>query len=119
MFYLRILRTLAKVVEVSRLSSSQLQLPSGTHIAWPDSFSRLQMIDDYQSFLRDRRIKVIIFSILNSARKDPALMARFFWTSFVMLITASVLACTQVLVTLFEASIARVSSIPKKVAVGV
>lgn len=119
-FYLWILRTLAKVVEVTRLSSSQVRLPSGTHIIWPASFSRLQMIDDYQSFLRDRRIKVIIFNILNSARKDPALVARFYWASFVMLIKASVLACSRVLVTLFEASIARVSSsVPKKIAVGV
>ncbi|KAG6736338.1 hypothetical protein POTOM_060915 [Populus tomentosa] len=41
--------------------------------------------------------------ILDSARKDPALMLKFYWTTFAMVVTASVRACHRVLVSLSEA----------------
>lgn len=117
--YQWILRFLPKAVQVSPLTS-QVQLASGSNInIGRDSTSRLQSIDDYQSFLRDRRVKVIFFKILDSARKDPVLMLRFYWTSFVMIATVSVLACTKVLVTLFEASVPGSSFNPKQIAAGV
>ncbi|CAK7325487.1 unnamed protein product [Dovyalis caffra] len=80
--------------------------------------SRLSVpVNDYQSIFRDRRLKVIFSRILDSARKDPVLMLKFYWTSFVMVITASVLACHQVLVSLSEAYIGPFSLAPKRVAI--
>lgn len=115
--YQWMLRFLPKAVQVSPLTS-QVQLASGSNINIGRD-SRLQSIDDYQSFLKDRRVKVIFFKILDSARKDPVLMLRFYWTSFVMIATVSVLACTKVLVTLFEASVPGSSFNPKQIAAGV
>lgn len=57
---------------------------------------------DYQSFLKDRRLKVIFSKVIDSARRDPMLMLKFCWTSFVMFITASALAFHRLLVSLSE-----------------
>lgn len=91
-------------------------------VTWPDhnelgSSSRLSNIRDFQSILSDRRLKVIFFKILNSARKDPVLMLRFCWASVVMFISASALACHRVLVSLSEAYIGPISFAPKQFAI--
>lgn len=74
-------------------------------------------ICDYQSILRDRRLKVIFLTVLNSTRRDPILTVRFSWASFVMFVTASALACHQILVSLSETYIGRVPFAPKQFAV--
>ncbi|KAK6228173.1 hypothetical protein SCA6_000513 [Theobroma cacao] len=71
---------------------------------------------DYQSLLKDRRLKVIFFKILNSARKEPALMLRFYWTSFVMFIAASALAFHRLLISLSEAHLGTLPFAPKRFA---
>jgi aarF domain-containing kinase len=59
-------------------------------------------IIDYESVRRDRRLKVIFMKIMESARKDPVLMTRFCFTSLLMFLSASALACHRVLVSLSE-----------------
>lgn len=67
--------------------------------------------------MKDRRLKVIFFKVLESGRKDPVLMARLCWVSFVTLVAASALACHRVVVSLSEAYLGRLSFAPKKFAV--
>ncbi|KAL2526449.1 Protein kinase superfamily protein [Abeliophyllum distichum] len=73
---------------------------------------------DYQSFLSDRRLKIILLKALDSARKDPVLMLRFCWSSLVIFIKATALACHRVLVSLSEAYLDRISYAHKQIAVG-
>lgn len=116
--YLWISNALRSGVHVTRFSP-QVQTGRGTSNIERDSSSRLLLMNDYQSFLRDRRIKAIFFKILDSARKDPRLMLRFYWISFVMLVTASAMACHRALITLFEDGLAHISLAPKQIAVSV
>ncbi|XP_059628301.1 uncharacterized protein LOC132271059 isoform X1 [Cornus florida] len=98
--------------------SSQVRLATGDNLLDPFPSSRLATPNyDYQSILKDRRLKVIFFKILDSARKDPALMLRFYWASFVMFLKASALACHRVLVSFSETLLGPVSFVPKQFAV--
>uniref|UniRef100_A0A5B7BW00 Protein kinase domain-containing protein n=1 Tax=Davidia involucrata TaxID=16924 RepID=A0A5B7BW00_DAVIN len=98
--------------------SSQMSLASGADNIELGSSSRLSTpICDYQSILRDRRVKVIFFKVLDSASKDPILMLRFCWASFVMFVTALALACHRVLVSLSETYLGPVSFAPKQFAI--
>ncbi|XP_024969265.1 uncharacterized protein LOC112508756 [Cynara cardunculus var. scolymus] len=72
---------------------------------------------DYQSLVRNRRLKVILLKVLESGRKDPILMMRLCWVSFVTLIAASALACHRVLISLSEDFLDRLSLASKKLAV--
>ncbi|XP_048325890.2 uncharacterized protein LOC107413651 [Ziziphus jujuba] len=99
--------------------SSHVKLESGTDTRDLGPSSRLSTpIYDYHSLLRDRRLKVIFSNILNSARRDPMLMLRFFWVSFIMFVTASALACHRVVVSLSEAYLGPISIAPKRYAIG-
>lgn len=117
-FYQWISKASKYVIHVTRFSP-QVQLARGTSNIDTESSSRLLSMNDCQSLLRDRRIKIILFKILDSARKDPILMLRFYWTSFVMLVAASVMACHRALVTLFKDGLAHLSLAPKQIVVGV
>ncbi|KAJ6432842.1 hypothetical protein OIU84_019967 [Salix udensis] len=76
--------------------------------------SRLSVpVYDYESIFRDRRLKVIFSRILDSARKDPALMLKFYWTAFAMVVTGSVRAFHRVLVSLAKATLAPSRFAPK------
>ncbi|KAL8090451.1 hypothetical protein AgCh_039782 [Apium graveolens] len=89
----------------TRQSGSRATLASGA-----ENFSRLSTPNsDYKSIMRDRRLKVIFFKILESARKDRLLMLKFCWASFVVLFLASALACHRVVVSLSEAYIGPIS----------
>ncbi|KAA8539333.1 hypothetical protein F0562_026025 [Nyssa sinensis] len=100
--------------------SSQMSLASGAENIDLGSSPRLSTpISDYQSILRDRRVKVIFFKVLDSARKDPILMLRFCWASFVMFVTALALACHRGFVSLSETYLGHVSFAPKQFAVSV
>lgn len=73
---------------------------------------------DYQSLVRNRkRLKVIFVKVLESGRKDPVLMLRLCWVSFLTLIAASALACHRVLISLSEDYLDRFSLASKKLAV--
>ncbi|KAL1828065.1 hypothetical protein ACET3Z_006477 [Daucus carota] len=75
-----------------------------------EKFSRLSTPDSsYKSIMRDRRLKVIFFKILESARKDRILMLKFCWASFIMLLSASALACHRMVVSLCESYIGPIS----------
>ncbi|RWR81487.1 hypothetical protein CKAN_01017300 [Cinnamomum micranthum f. kanehirae] len=73
----------------------------------------------YQDILKDRRLKLIFSKVLNSIRKDPMLVLRFCWTSFVIFVSASALACHQFLVSWSEIYMTPISIAPKRVAVSV
>lgn len=108
---------LAKVVNITQFRS-QVVLAStakSTQIG-PPTIDTSNI--DSQSFLRDRRLKIIVLKALHSARKDPVLMLRFCWTSFVIFITATALACHRVLVSLSEAGLDRISYARKLITVG-
>ncbi|KAK6929208.1 TMEM115/Pdh1/Rbl19 [Dillenia turbinata] len=72
-------------------------------------------INHYETMLRDRRLKVIFFKIMGSVRRDPVLMLRLCWTSLVMFMTASALACHRLVVALTEAYISPIPFAPKRV----
>jgi len=93
---------------------SQVRLTSEADNRELSTSSRLTVpVYDYQSIIRDRRLKVIFSRILDSARKDPVLMLKFYWTTFVMVVTASVRACHRVLVSLSEATLASSRFLPR------
>lgn len=99
---------LGKVAHITQFSSQVVLASAAKNTQIGPSMMFTSNVD-YQSFLRDRRLKIIALKALHSARKDPVLMLRFCWTSFVMLITATALACHRVLVSLSEAYLDRVS----------
>lgn len=89
----------------TRQYGSRATLESGA-----ENFSRLSTPNSgYKSIMRDRRLKVIFFKILESARKDRLLMLKFCWASFIMFLSASALACHRVVVSLSEAYIGPIS----------
>lgn len=110
--------TLGQDIKVTQ-SSSRVKLVGGPDNRELASSSRLSSpIRDYHSILRDRRLKVIFFKVLNATRRrDPVLLMRFCWASFVMFVTASALACHRLLVSLSETYLSPVSFAPKRYAV--
>ncbi|OWM70178.1 hypothetical protein CDL15_Pgr026028 [Punica granatum] len=74
-------------------------------------------VQDHQVILRDRRIRVIALKALGDARRDPLLMLRLCWVSFVMGLTASAMACHRVIVNLSEAYFGPISLVPKRFAI--
>ncbi|XP_058770011.1 uncharacterized protein LOC131643727 [Vicia villosa] len=70
--------------------------------------------DDYNSIFRDRRLRVIFSKIVKSASSSKALMLRFFWSSLVIMITASALACHRVVLSLSEAYLGSIFDAPKR-----
>lgn len=86
--------------------SSDVQLATGTAIY------------DFKLILRDQRLKVIFFNALSSARKDPILMLRSFFSLCVIFVKASALACHRVLVSFSETYLDRLSFAPRKFAMG-
>lgn len=74
---------------------------------------------DYNSIFRDRRLRVIFSKVLKSASRDKILMLRFSWASLLIIITASTLACHQLVVSLSEAYLGKIFDAPKRYAVSV
>lgn len=72
---------------------------------------------DYESLVRNRRLRVIVRKVLESGRKDPLLMVRLCWVSFVTLVAASALACHRVFVSMAEGYLGNLNFTPKKLAV--
>ncbi|KAM7504449.1 hypothetical protein LguiB_003353 [Lonicera macranthoides] len=99
------------IYEALRRSFSIAQNPARVRLSKP--------VLDYQSIMEDRRLKVILFKVMDSARKDPILMTRFCCTSFLMFVTASALACHRVVVSLSEVYLGPVSFAPKQFAVSI
>ncbi|XP_061996446.1 uncharacterized protein LOC133714364 [Rosa rugosa] len=98
--------------------SSNLRVASGPDNKELGPSSRLSTpIYDYRSVLRDRRLKVIFSNIINSARKNPVLMLRFCWTSFVMSVVAFALASHRVLISFSEAYLGPISFASKQYAI--
>lgn len=115
--YLWIFKALGQDITTTRYGSKVI-LSFGAGNRELSSSSRSSMpIYDYDSILRDRRLKVIFSHLLKSARRKPALMLRFYWVSFVMLLTASAIACHRVVVSLSEAYFGPVSLAPKQYAI--
>eukprot|EP00268_Persea_americana_P016383 TRINITY_DN1776_c0_g1_i3.p1 TRINITY_DN1776_c0_g1~~TRINITY_DN1776_c0_g1_i3.p1 ORF type:complete len:654 (-),score=136.99 TRINITY_DN1776_c0_g1_i3:431-2392(-) len=73
----------------------------------------------YQDILKDRRLKLIFSKVLNSIMKDPILVLRFCWTSFVIFVSALALACHRFLVSWSETYMTPISIALKRVAVSV
>ncbi|XP_047257021.1 uncharacterized protein slr1919 isoform X3 [Capsicum annuum] len=102
----------------SNVISSQVQLTGAPNVMLGSSSAIFSRDYDCKSTLRDRRLKLILFKVLGSARKSPTLMMRFFCSSCLIFIKASALACHQVLVCLSNAYLDRVSLAPREVVVG-
>ncbi|KAL9165420.1 hypothetical protein ABFS82_06G169700 [Erythranthe guttata] len=73
--------------------------------------------NEYESILRDRRIRVIFFKSLNSVKKNPMLLFRFCCASFALFFVASAVACHRVSIAIAEAYLDRLSYNSKKIAV--
>lgn len=117
--YQRMVKALGQLVPASQYSY-KLRLAGGhqnTELHPSPRLSTSPTVYDYQSLLSDRRLKLILSKILKSARKEPALMLRFYWVSFVTFITASALAFHRLLISLSAAYIGPASFIPKRFAV--
>jgi aarF domain-containing kinase len=69
---------------------------------------------DYNSIFRDRRLRVIFSKVVKSASSDKVLMLRFCWSSLVIMITASTLACHRVVLSLSEAYLGPIFDAPKR-----
>ncbi|KAI3989260.1 hypothetical protein MKX01_036443 [Papaver californicum] len=81
----------------ARMASGPQNKDSGLASGLPVS------VYDYQSVLRDRRLKLIFSKALESMRREqPLLMIKFGWVSLMMFLTASALACHRVLVSWSE-----------------
>lgn len=70
--------------------------------------------DDYNSIFRDRRLRVIFSKVVKSASSSKVLMLRFFWSSLVIIITASALACHRVVLSLSEAYLGPIFDAPER-----
>lgn len=70
--------------------------------------------DDYNSIFRDRRLRVIFSKIVKSASSRKVLMLQFCWSSLVIFITASALACHRVVLSLSEAYLGPIFDAPKR-----
>lgn len=115
--YQRMLEVIGQGIAITQ-HSSQWRLRSGPNNRDLSSLSRSSALTyDYQSVLRDRRLKVIFFKIFDSVRRDPVLTLRFCWASFIMFMTASALACHRILVSLSEIYLGPVSLPSKRVAI--
>lgn len=81
-------------------------------------FSSSQVLaNEYKSIMRDRRLRIIFFKSLNSAKKDPILLLRFSWASLVVFFMGSAIACHRLLMDLAGAYVDRLSYNSKQVAV--
>lgn len=102
----------------SNVISSQVQLTGASNVMLGSSSAIFSRDYDCKSTLKDRRLKLILFKVLGSARKSPILMMRFFCSSCLVFIKASALACHRFLVCLSNAYLDRVSLAPREVVVG-
>ncbi|CAH8265269.1 unnamed protein product [Arabidopsis lyrata] len=59
-------------------------------------------VKDFKILIRDKRVRVILRKILESAKSDQILMLRFCWTSFVMFLTTTALACHRFVISVSE-----------------
>ncbi|VVB17474.1 unnamed protein product [Arabis nemorensis] len=59
-------------------------------------------VKDFKILIRDKRVRVILRKILESAKSDRVLMLRFGWTSFVMFLTTTALACHRFVISVSE-----------------
>ncbi|PIN07456.1 putative unusual protein kinase [Handroanthus impetiginosus] len=73
--------------------------------------------NEYEPILRDRRLRVILFKSLNSAKKDPVLLLRFCLSSFVLFFVASAMAFRRMLVFIAGAYSGRFSYNSEQIAV--
>ncbi|KAB2598081.1 aarF domain-containing protein kinase [Pyrus ussuriensis x Pyrus communis] len=96
--------------------SSDLKMAGGPENRERGPSSRAP-IYDYRAIYRDRRLRVIVSNVLNSARKNPILMLRLYWTSFIMFATAFALACHRALLSFAEDHLGPISFAPKQYAI--
>ncbi|KAL8166598.1 hypothetical protein V2J09_008097 [Rumex salicifolius] len=73
--------------------------------------------NEYESILRDRRLKVILIKILADTRKDTLLFLRFCCTSLVTLVSAFAISCHRFVVSLSTSFIGQINLAPTQVAV--
>ncbi|CAH2058752.1 unnamed protein product [Thlaspi arvense] len=59
-------------------------------------------VEDFKTLIRDKRVRVILRKILESAKSDRVLALRFCWTSFVMFLTTTALACHRFVISVSE-----------------
>ncbi|XP_049392006.1 uncharacterized protein LOC125856490 [Solanum stenotomum] len=102
----------------SNVISSQMQLTGAPNVKLGSSSAVFSRDYDCNSTLRDRRLKLILFKVLGSARKSPILMMRFLCSSCLIFIKASAVACHRFLVCLSMAYLDRASLAPREVVVG-
>lgn len=69
---------------------------------------------DYNSIFRDRRLRVIFSKVVKSASSDKILMLRFCWSSLLIFITASALACHRVVLSMSEVYLGSIFNAPKR-----
>ncbi|XP_023639626.1 uncharacterized protein LOC17888000 isoform X2 [Capsella rubella] len=69
----------------------------------PPSSSGLNItVKDLKILISDKRVRVILRKILESAKSDRVLMLRFCWTSFAMSLTTTALACHRFVISVSE-----------------
>ncbi|KAK4436016.1 hypothetical protein Salat_0765300 [Sesamum alatum] len=108
--YQSMCKTLMQVLSISKFSSL-MSISTGAENSQISSTNI-----EYESILRDRRLRVIFFKSLNSAKKDPILLLRFCWASFVLFFVASAVASHRLLVSIAGAYLGRLSYNSKQIA---
>ncbi|KAL1189031.1 Protein ACTIVITY OF BC1 COMPLEX KINASE 3 [Cardamine amara subsp. amara] len=59
-------------------------------------------VKDFKILIKDKRVRVILRKILESAKSDRVLMLRFCWTSLVMSLTTTALTCHRFVISVSE-----------------
>ncbi|KFK36812.1 hypothetical protein AALP_AA4G174700 [Arabis alpina] len=68
----------------------------------PSSSGTNITVKDFKSLIADKRVRVILRQIFESTKSDRVLMFKFGWTSFVMFLTTSALACHRFVISVSE-----------------
>ncbi|MCE3216081.1 hypothetical protein HAX54_004748 [Datura stramonium] len=102
----------------SNVTSSPVQLTGAPKVMLGSSSAVFSRDYGCKSILRDRRLKLILFNVLGSARKHPILMMRLFCSSCLIFVKASALACHRFLVCISNAYLDCVSLASREVVVG-
>lgn len=74
-------------------------------------------VDEYLTVFRDRRLRIIASKAFRASQREPLLMLRLCWVSFVMGLTASAVACHRIIVNFSETYIGPMSFAEKRFAV--
>ncbi|XP_010534416.1 PREDICTED: uncharacterized protein LOC104809972 isoform X2 [Tarenaya hassleriana] len=116
-FRQQLCRTVADILYRWMLHITGFRSPKFAVTLDPTSGFNLSSAHDLGVLVRDKRLRVMIRKILESAKKDRVLMFRFCCTSSLLLLSATAIACYRFLISVSETCINYLSLAAKPVTV--